>query len=102
MKPLARITLFLRHLSAHDSSFNKARTAAESALLTAINANWLTSSDVEDLAALLEPDIARMSLTELATEVRDSISAILVRLVGRGPATYEFFNAILKQMPNEH
>jgi hypothetical protein len=102
MKTLARITVFLRHLTAHDPSYHKAKRAAEFALNTAIEANLLSSSDIVDIAVMLEPDIHRMSLSELAADVRDSISATLVGLVGGGPVTYDLFHNILKHMPKEH
>jgi len=101
MKTLARITLFLRRLAARDASFDKAKTAAESALLTAIRANWLSPADVERVEALVKPNIDRMSLDELAADVRDSLSAKLVGLVGGDIESYEFFNAILRKMPDD-
>ena len=104
MKALTRITLFLRHLAAHDSSFDKARAAADFALQSAIHANLITSHDVGHISVLLRPDIDRMCLTELAAEVRASLAAALVcqvRKTDPGPTQHEIFNSILEHLPQE-
>ncbi len=102
MKTLARVTLFLRRLAALDPSFDKARTAAESALLSAIRANWITTAGVERVEALIKSKIEQMSIDDLAADVRESLSAHLVSLVKAGIEKYEFFNVILRKMPEEH
>lgn len=111
MKTLARVTLMLRHLASHDSSFFKSKAAAESALVFAIRSDKLTADDVKNLAAILEPDIQRMSVTELSDDIRHSLCSMLIGLVGvsqlffrkgngsQDAETYEFLNAIGKQMP---
>jgi hypothetical protein len=101
MKTLARITLILRHLASHDSSFAKAKAAAESALVFAIRTDKLTAADVKNLAAILEPDIQSMSTAELSDDIRHSLRSMLIGLVGRDAETYDFFNAIERQMPKE-
>ena len=53
------------------------------------------------MEALIKPNIDRMSLDELAADVRDSLSAKLVGLVGGDIESYEFFNTILRKMPEE-
>lgn len=83
MKTLARVTVILRRLSSRDRSFDAGRTAVESALCAAIKERCLTHGDVENLAALIAPDIEQMNEVELAANVRASLTALLVGFVTR-------------------
>lgn len=99
MRALARVTILLRRLSSMDDSFDAAKTAAESALRDAIRERQLTQADVENLAALIAPELEQMSIMELVADVRNSLSALLVGCVTRDASTYGALQFIQKKLP---
>ena len=79
---------------------DRAKIAAEYELYSAIRSDRFTSADVESVETMVKPSLVDMSLEQIAADVRDSIAATLVGLVGGDIVTYEYFNAISQKMPN--
>lgn len=99
MKTLARVTVVIRRISSMDVSFDAAKTAAEAALRAAIRVRRNTHGDVEELAALIAPELEQMSMAELVADVHHSLSALLVGLVGRDASAYGAVKAIQEKLP---